>query len=275
MQTTFARGSRGPEVRALQRALIRLGYDLGPSQADGDFGRLTEAAVRSVRARNGLPPTPAVVPPSLFSVLVAEIDPEMGAGGDGVLGLRLVQARRYTPGRSGPLRYLCTHVAEIAEVLRAAENLQGWAGGPNSPHASWGYAVDADSETWSVRDADTAWHAPGLNPVSIGVELAGSSAQSVAQWADPYSAAMLARAARLYAALMTKHGIPLRFVAAAELRNAAVAGWPETSTGITSHLEVTRARLDEVLPGVNRSTHTDPGPNFPWPVFFRLIEGVL
>jgi hypothetical protein len=249
---------------------LKLGYDLGSYGADGDFGRATESAVRSVRALHGLPTDPASVTPSLWSVLLAETEPVVAD--PGVLGLTLVQAKHYAPGRSGPLRFLCLHVAEIAEVLKAAENLSAWAGGPNAPHASWGYAVDADSITWSVRDEDTAWHAPGLNPVSIGVELAGYSAQTTAQWGDPYSASTLVRAAGLFAALARKHALPVRFVAAAELRAAAAAGWPEDVAGITSHLEVTRARLDQVIRGANRSTHTDPGPNFPWRSFLSLVE---
>lgn len=270
LTATLARGSRGPAVRALQLQLVKLGYDVGPNGADGDFGRCTESAVRSVRALHGLPPAPAVVTPSLWSVLLTGTEPVVAD--PGVLDLTLVQARRYTPGRTGPLRFLCLHVAEIAEVLVAAENLARWGSGPNAPHASWGYAVDADSITWSVRDEDTAWHAPGLNPVSIGIELAGSSYQTVSQWADPYSVSTLTRAAGLFAALARKHSLPIRFVSAAELRAAAAAGWPEDVAGITSHLEVTRARLDQVLPNVNRSTHTDPGPNFPWPRFLKLVE---
>lgn len=46
------RGSRGPEVRDLQRRLNELGYEAGP--VDGIFGPLTERAVRSFQRDSGL-----------------------------------------------------------------------------------------------------------------------------------------------------------------------------------------------------------------------------
>ena len=45
-------GSRGPQVSALQEALIRKGFDPGP--VDGDFGRRTEAAVMAFQRAAGL-----------------------------------------------------------------------------------------------------------------------------------------------------------------------------------------------------------------------------
>ena len=51
---TLKRGSRGETVKALQLELGRLGYDLGPCGADGDFGRATEAAVKAFQADRGL-----------------------------------------------------------------------------------------------------------------------------------------------------------------------------------------------------------------------------
>jgi len=39
------RGRTGDDVRLLQEALIKLGYDLGSYGADGDFGGATQKAV--------------------------------------------------------------------------------------------------------------------------------------------------------------------------------------------------------------------------------------
>lgn len=47
-------GTTGDDVKELQEALIRLGYDLGRWGADGDFGDCTEMAVRRFQAQNGL-----------------------------------------------------------------------------------------------------------------------------------------------------------------------------------------------------------------------------
>ena len=44
-------GSRGPEVKNLQLILNRKGY---PIVDDGDFGPLTDAAVRDFQNKNGL-----------------------------------------------------------------------------------------------------------------------------------------------------------------------------------------------------------------------------
>ena len=58
MSTTLWRGASGDAVKALQTALIALGYDVGKNtQADGKFGPATAAAVRKFQADEGLPVT--------------------------------------------------------------------------------------------------------------------------------------------------------------------------------------------------------------------------
>ena len=51
---TLRKGSKGAAVTAMQSVLERLGYDLGPCGADGDFGRMTEAAVKRFQSDRGL-----------------------------------------------------------------------------------------------------------------------------------------------------------------------------------------------------------------------------
>ena len=51
---TLRRGSKGQAVRELQTMLLKLGYDLGPCGIDGDFGKATEAAVRSFQSDHQL-----------------------------------------------------------------------------------------------------------------------------------------------------------------------------------------------------------------------------
>lgn len=48
------RGMSGTDVTVMQEALIRLGYDLGKYDADGDFGAATEAAVKKLQENNRL-----------------------------------------------------------------------------------------------------------------------------------------------------------------------------------------------------------------------------
>ena len=51
---TLRRGSKGATVVELQEALIARGYSLAPYGADGDFGKVTEAAVKALQKANGL-----------------------------------------------------------------------------------------------------------------------------------------------------------------------------------------------------------------------------
>lgn len=48
------KGSKGDDVRELQRGLIEMGYDVGKWGADGDFGGSTKNAVKNFQKKNGL-----------------------------------------------------------------------------------------------------------------------------------------------------------------------------------------------------------------------------
>ena len=54
MQQTVSVGSNGQEVQDLQNILLKLGYDIRGSTADGDFGPATEAAVKQFQQASGL-----------------------------------------------------------------------------------------------------------------------------------------------------------------------------------------------------------------------------
>lgn len=49
---TIQRGDHGEVVKALQRRLIKLGYDVGAAKDDGDFGECTENAVKRFQRKN-------------------------------------------------------------------------------------------------------------------------------------------------------------------------------------------------------------------------------
>jgi N-acetyl-anhydromuramyl-L-alanine amidase AmpD len=167
----------------------------------------------------------------------------------------------FTRPRRGMVTMLCVHAAEMSEIKTAAEALASWVSGPLRPkNASWHCAADCDSITQSVEFSNEAWHSGPINPVSIGVEFAGFSAQTRQQWADQYSQFELYNAARLFAVLCEIYQIPVRRVSVPELHSAVKTGqWPR---GIVGHLDVTHA-----ISG----SHTDPGPNFPWVGFLGLV----
>lgn len=234
-------GMRGDDVAEWQRVV-------GVS-ADGVYGPATNRATRAWQSARGLT-ADGVVGTATWGAVTVVPPPATP-----VETVSFRQAVSYTRGRTAPISLLVIHSAECAETATAAEALQGWAAGPNAPKASWHYAVDSDSITQSVRDEDTAWHAPGVNERAIGVELAGRASQTPEQWADAYSTATLDRAARLFARLCDRHGIPAVFVDA--------AGLVRGERGITTHAEVSRA--------FKRSTHTDPGAGFPLAAFIAKV----
>lgn len=63
------KGSKGEQVKALQRMLYAMGYDLGASRVDGSFGSKTDAAVRAYQKRYGLS-VDGIVGPATWSKLL-------------------------------------------------------------------------------------------------------------------------------------------------------------------------------------------------------------
>jgi hypothetical protein len=167
------------------------------------------------------------------------------------------EAKHYTRvDRSQDIALVVLHTAEIVEKPTAAEALMNWCAGPNAPRASWHFAVDDDSTTQSVLERFIAWHAPGANRTGIGIEMCGRARQSLDQWHDEYSLAVLERTAHLTRHLCDKWGLPVRFVDQEGLRRG--------DKGITTHAAVTRA--------FRKSTHTDPGKHFPMDEFLAMVR---
>jgi N-acetyl-anhydromuramyl-L-alanine amidase AmpD len=170
-----------------------------------------------------------------------------------------VQARNFRKGRLVKATLIVLHDMEAAESAKTAENVAAWFAGPAAPMASAHYNVDSDSIVQSVREADTAFHAPGANAQGIGIEMAGYAKQSAADWSDAFSVAMLDRASSLVADICERHGIPVQFVDSPGL----LAG----ASGITTHAAVSKAW--------KKSTHTDPGPNFPIATFLESVRNKI
>ena len=71
---TLRKGDSGTDVKELQEALLREGYDLGSYGADGKFGSETLSAVRAFQHDNGLTPDGIVGPKTLAALRKTEDD---------------------------------------------------------------------------------------------------------------------------------------------------------------------------------------------------------
>lgn len=187
--------------------------------------------------------------------------------------IKFQQARDFRSGRRDPstgetcnVRCVVIHTAEIGESLEGAEALMNvCAKGQNYPPghpkagekrlASWHYAVDADSVTQSVKEEDTAFHAPGLSHCSVGIEHSGRARQTAEEWDDHFSRRMLELSAELVAGICARQGIPCVRIGVDEVRTG--------HAGICGHVEVSKA--------FGKSDHWDPGGAFPWDWYLERV----
>ncbi len=177
--------------------------------------------------------------------------------------MKFIQAKHYSVANRGlsDVTMVTIHTAECGEGPKADENVGAYFAGAQAPQASAHYMTDADSTTQFVLEKDVAWHAGPVNGYSIGIEQAGTAAQTPEQWADAYSLAMLQRTAELTADICTRYSIPVVRLTADDLK----AG---KRHGITGHVDVTNG-----LQG--GKGHWDPGPNFPWDDFLARVRAAM
>ena len=117
--------------------------------------------------------------------------------------------------------------------------------------------TDPNELVISAYDTVVCWHAPP-NQHSIGIEICCSLAnEGKGHWGLPSHQKMLHRAARWVAEKCHEHGIPIRKLTDDDLRTN-----PNVK-GICGHVDVTMA--------FHESTHTDPGPYFPWSQFLGYV----
>jgi N-acetyl-anhydromuramyl-L-alanine amidase AmpD len=173
------------------------------------------------------------------------------------LAIPFLRARYFNVANNRKIDLVVVHDMENPEEPDAAEKVARWFSGKTSPEASAHYCIDNNSIVQCVLNKDIAWHAPGANHNGVGIEHAGYASQRAEQWADPYSVAELELSARLTRMLCANYSIPIAYVDAAGLK----AG----RRGITTHNAVSLA--------FKRSTHTDPGPNFPMAHYIELVRG--
>lgn len=175
----------------------------------------------------------------------------------------LVRAKWYTPfdpGARRRVRVIVIHDMEAPESCETAENVAKYFQDPRDDHgkavkASAHICVDCNSIVQCVRDNDIAYAAPGCNNDGIQIELAGYMKQTREQWLDPYGVALLAVGADATAQYCLKYAIPPVHLTNDQLR----AG----QSGIVGHVQVSVV--------YQKSTHADPGPNFPWEYFINHV----
>lgn len=177
--------------------------------------------------------------------------------------LRFVQAKGYTRGRpDGPPIWEVIHDMEAGESSSRAESTAIYfADPPDGRQVSSHFTVDNDSVVQCVDEDDIAWtvgNRPG-NYRGVNWELAGFARQTRAQWLDPFGVAMFAQMAPVMAASMRRWAIPNRWCTVDDLR--------AFRPGLTTHNDLRLA--------FGGTTHTDPGPNFPFDYLQQVLAAAL
>lgn len=166
-----------------------------------------------------------------------------------------VAAKWFTPTSKRAIDLIVLHTMEAPEKGTTAEAVANYFA-RGTVRASAHFNVDNDSVVQSVKLMDVAWAAPGANHNGIQIEHAGYARQTAAEWADSYSERMLQVSAALCADLCKMFGLPHAFVDEDGLRRGL--------RGFTTHYEVSKA--------FKKSTHWDPGPNFPMGRYLDLVK---
>ena len=203
------RPARGAEVRRLQELLNARGATLG---VDGDFGPLTEGAVRAAQERAGQEPT-GVADALLWAWLEARGGPELRRGADGAEVVRLqnllnkIGALLTTDGDFGP---------GTERAVKEAQKLAGQAATGVADEALW-FWLEAEPEpspvmpveavtflvaeevgSRSFYDRHAAFpHFPGVNSgvtIGIGYDLRFSDAARLEKdWGEVLSRETIAK----------------------------------------------------------------------------------
>jgi hypothetical protein len=171
------------------------------------------------------------------------------------------EGRGGTRLRTGPTLWLVNHTSEGGEGTDSAEGLARFIGTPSSGGnvASYQAVTDTDEIEQLVGDDYRSHHAAGANDKGLGLCYPGKAAQTRDQWFDGVTGAYLEQGARWLADKCRKYNIPPVRVYADDLR----ADRP----GICGHNDVRLA--------FGQTTHTDPGPNFPWDWVIARVRQLL
>jgi len=203
------------------------------------------ASLRGLDVRWGVT---ALVDPLLQEVPVV---PEMP------ITIPAVAAKVIGPQR---VRMIVLHTAECPCAPGKALAVARYFAGQSSeqPGGVAHYTVDPETTTHSVPEATACAHAGAASRLgSVGIEMCGYAAD---QWTDAAHQATMRRAADLAREVAGRWGVPPVRLTAADL----AAGKRD---GYTYHRDVTAS--------LGGTSHTDPGPNFPYAKMHELLTGVV
>lgn len=172
--------------------------------------------------------------------------------------MKFIKARHFRATGTRKIDLIVLHTVEAPEKDTNAEAVANYFATTDRT-VSAHYCVDNNSEVQCVKEGDVAFAAPGANHNGVQIEMAGYAGQGREGWADDYSTQMLERAAKLAADVAKRYDIPTVFIDAAGLK----AG----KRGFTTHAEVSKA--------FRKSTHTDPGPDFPAKSFMARVRALV
>ena len=171
-----------------------------------------------------------------------------------------IEAAHFTVSDRTAIDLVVIHSMESSEKPGTARSVAEWFNDPSrAPQASAHYCVDSLEVIQCVREKDIAWAAPGANKNGIHIEHAGRAAQSVPEWQDEFSTAMLYLSIGLCAEICRAWSIPAVFVGPAGLLHG--------DRGVTTHAAVSVA--------FKKSTHTDPGTAFPSRWYVAMVAARL
>jgi N-acetylmuramoyl-L-alanine amidase-like protein len=159
---------------------------------------------------------------------------------------------------AGRPRVIIVHSTEGPMSRGNARALAGpsWFGGPKAGTSA--HAIHDPAESIQMVHDDTiAWHVgPGGNAISVGDEHCGRTTLSPAEWLSGDGRAMLDRSARWNAQRARRLSIPPRWLTLTQLRNG--------ERGFATHNDVRLA--------LGGTTHSDPGPNFPYAWYMQRVQ---
>jgi len=185
---------------------------------------------------------------------------------DDPLVSRVIPGKWGYPTRNGAkVLWVVMHTAETPELQDTDVNVARYFAGLPATRVVNGKKVSAKASAHYIvgdeiiqgwPEAGTAFAAPGANAEGIQIELCGRARQNPEQWRDDFSTKQLQLASKLVASICRRHHLEMAYRGPMSLR--------QRLTGVTGHVLVNQA--------FHRSTHSDPGPSFPWSRFMTMVK---